>query len=268
MGDTCNADTYCRGRDTDGQPYATSDPLCRACLAHAQPAVNGLVYDYLDLAQLHEASLSQAVNEHTSGGGHESPTLLADHVEALQAEIAHVVQLWEHALRAVGRLHNPRTFAPLWRTQVYDHLDLTGRRPTLRHARAGAIIQRAVGIINPRLEQLSRLPAATVCPTGIEDVPQLMEGWEAVLQLQALHQRARGHLGRTRPTVWIPGSCWACDARATEDNTGPLARTEPLRDDDPWQIHCTQCAEVRPYADYEHYMLWLDWPAGAPEVMA
>lgn len=267
MGDTseCQAGTYCRGRDEHGQPHQGSDPLCQACLDHAQPAVTALVYDYLDLAQLHEASMSQAVNEHTSGGGHESPTLLADHVEALQAEIVHVVSLWEHALRATGRLHNPRTFAPLWRTRVYDHLNLPEGGHTLRKARAGAIVQRAVSIIRPRLERLSRLPAATVCPTGIEDPPTPMHGWEAVLQLQALHHRARTTLGRTQRTFWIPGECWHCNTHPKQGIDGPLFRAEPRDADDPMQVTCSVCAAVRPYADYEQYQLTLLWPNAATD---
>ncbi|HEY6116775.1 MAG TPA: hypothetical protein VI172_12530 [Candidatus Dormibacteraeota bacterium] len=262
---TCQAGTYCRGRDEHGQPYPTGDPLCQPCLDHAQPAIRGLVYDYLDLAQLHEASMSQAVNEHTSGGGHESPTLLADHVEALQAELVHAVSLWEHALRAVTRLHNPRTFAPLWRTTVYDHLNLTDGTPALRRARAGAIVQRAVGVIAPRLDRLAKLPAVTVCPTGIEDQPQPMHGWEAVLQLQALHQRARATLGRTRRTFWISGECWHCDARPRRDTDGPLYRAEPRDAGDPMQVTCSVCAATRPYADYEQYTMWLLWPDAATD---
>jgi hypothetical protein len=238
----------------------TEDPLCHACLDRAGRDIRALVYDYLDLAQLHEASLSQAPTENTSGGGHESPTLLAEHVETLQAEIAYVTALWEHALRADGRLSNPRTFAPLWSNTVYDRINLTTGSTGLRRARAGALVQRAVNIITTRIERLARLDPVTVCPTGIEDQPTAMAGWEAIEHLQQLHARARGTLGRTTRRFWIPGECWHCDAHPIRDVDGPLYRSEPRFPEDPMQVHCQPCGATRPYADYEHYQQHLLWP--------
>jgi hypothetical protein len=227
--------------------------------------VRGLVYDYLDLAQLHEASMSQAIDEKTSGGGHESPILLAGHVEALQAEIVHVTTTWEHALRAICRLSNPHTFTPLWRTTVYDHINLTKRASSLRSARAGALVQRAVGVIGPRLDRLAALPAITVCPAGIEDEPTAMYGWEAVHHLQALHGRAKSTLGRTTRMFWIPGECWACGARPVPNVDGPLYRSEPHRLEDPMSVRCAPCGADRPYADYEQYQTGLLWPGQATD---
>jgi hypothetical protein len=263
---TCLNDTTCQQYDRQaGHAWPTSKPLCDACLDHAEPAITGLVYDYLDLAQLHEASMSQAINEKTSGGGHESPILIAGNVEALQAEIVHVTTTWEHALRAVCQLSNPGTFAPLWRTTVYDHLNLTTRAASLRSARAGALVQRAVGIITPRLSLLAGLPAVTVCPTGIEDEPTLVHGWEAIQHLQHLHRQARSVLGRTIRSFFIPGDCWQCGARPTDGVDGPLGRTEPRCEGDPMQVHCTRCTAVRPYADYEHMQQHLMWPGQATD---
>lgn len=265
----CQSGEHCHGREpgtTKGAP--TPDPLCTACLETAERDTRALVYDYLDLAQLHEASLSQAVNEKTSGGAPESPTLVADHVEALQAEIVHVVGLWEHALRAVDRLSNPRTFAPLWRTRVYDHLNLHTREAQQHKARGGAIVQRAVGVIAPRLDRLAALPATVVCQTGIEDQPAPMAGWEAVHHLQALHKRARAYLGRTRRAFWLYGDCPACDARSIPGVDGPLFRSEPGRFEDPMTVGCDKCGMTRPYPDYEHYMANLVWQATADTVEA
>lgn len=257
----CQAGDHCKDRDPNTrQPQPTTDPLCRPCLDAAHRDTRNLTYDYLDLAQLHETSLSQAASEHTSGGGHESPTLIADHVEALQAEILHAASLWEHALRAANRLHNPRTFAPLWHTRVYDHYNLTTGAPAVRKARAGAVVQRAVAVIAPRLEQLAKLPPVTVCATGIEDPPAPMRGWEAVLHLTGLHARARSYLGRTRRTFWIPGECWQCDAKPLRGVDGPLWRSEPRDREDPMQVGCSKCGAQRPYPDYEQYMATLLWP--------
>lgn len=258
---TCHSDQHCKAHD-GRTAYPTSRPLCEACLDTAGHDIRPLVYDYLDLAQLHEASMPQAISEKTGGGESEAPMPILVHVEALQAEIVHVLSLWEHALRAVGRLHNPRTFAPLWRTTVYDHLDLPRRGQVLRKARAGAIVQRAVGVIVPRLDRLAALPATLVCPAGIDDEPVLMYGWQAVHHLQALHARSRGFLGRTTRRFWIPGGCWAkpCGARMIAGEDGPIFRSEPREYEDPMQVHCARCGATRPYADYEHLLIKLRWP--------
>lgn len=238
----------------------TDQPYCPACTDRHQRDIRALVYDYLDLAQLHEASLSQAPSEHTSGGGHESPTLLADHIEALQAEIVHALSVWEYELRVDCRLSDPRTYAPLWRRTVYDHLELGAGARQTRPARAGAIVQRAVGIIARRIDRLAALPPTLVCPTGIEDEPAEMAGWEAVQQLADLHGRAKSALGRTTRSFYIPGECWACGARPARDLPGPLYRSEPRFAEDPLEVHCERCRAARPYADYEAYQTGLIWP--------
>lgn len=256
---TCYSHNRCPGwNGHHAEP--TTDPFCPACLDRAHRDIRALIYDYVDLAQLHEASLSQAPSEHTSGGGHNSPTLIAEHVEALQAEIGYVTALWEHALRAAHRLHNPRTFAPLWRNTVYDRINLATGSNGLRKARPGATIQRAVNIITGRIEQLARLEPITVCPTGIEDEPTHIAGWEAIHHLQQLHNRARSTLGRTTRRFWIPGECWTCDARPTPGADGPLWRSEPVRAEDPLSVGCHPCGATRPYDDYEAYQVQLIWP--------
>jgi len=252
---TCINDHTCRGDHT-----SLRGPLCDTCLDDAEHDIRNLVYDYLDLAQLHETSLSQAITEHTTGGSPESPMPLVGHIEALQAEIVHATALWEHALRAVARLHNPCTFTPLWRTRVYDHRNLITGRVTVDQARAGALVQRGIGIIAARIDLLAGLPAATVCPTGIEDEPQPMHGWEAVHHLQHLHKRSRAALGRTVRKTWIYGDCWTCGARQRRGEEGPLYRAEPRYPDDPMQVNCADCHSARPYRDYERFMTELQWP--------
>lgn len=261
----CQSGPACKGHD-GRQAAPTSDPLCYACLDAADRDIRNLVFDYLDLAQLHEASLSQTLDTTSGGGSGESPMLIAGHVEALQAEIVHVAALWEHALRAVHQLSDPRTFKPLWRARVYDHLDLIAHRPTLRRARPGVVVQRAIGIIAPRLQRLATLNEITVCPAGIEDQPMLMAGWEAVHHLQALHARARSMLGRTVRRFWVPGDCWTCGAVARRGEDGPLYRSEPRYEGDPMQVNCDRCGGYRPYADYEQAIANLGmWPAQASD---
>lgn len=253
----CLSGTACKAHN--GQPYPTGQPLCPDCLDAAARDIRGLLYDYLDLAQLHEASLSQAINERTSGSP-ESPMLLSGHVEALQAEIVHVLSVWEYELRVVCKLHNPATYAPLWRTSVYDHHNLITCGDVLNRARPGAVVQRAVATITPRLGRLAALPETVVCATGIEDEPTSVWGWQAVHQLQTLHARARGMLGRTTRRFWIPGECWSCDARPTAGVDGPLYRSEPRFEGDPMQVSCSPCGAYRPHADYETYMATMEWP--------
>lgn len=256
---TCHSDQHCRAHDGH-TAYPTSRPLCDACLEAAQPDVKGLVYDYLDLAQLHAPAMSQAPSEHTSGGSTEAAIPLAVHVDELQAEIVHVLSTWEYEIRVACRLSDPGTFAPLWRSTVYDTLNLGTRNPVTHRARAGSVVQRAVALLAPHLDRLAALPSTLVCPRGIEDEPVEMHGWEAVHHLQALHGRARGALGRTTRKFWIPGECWACDARPKPGEDGPLYRSEPHRFKDEMQVNCTQCHAYRPYPDYETYMATLLWP--------
>lgn len=232
----CLSGPSCKARDHNGHPYPTSDPLCPACLTTAERDIRGLVYDYLDLAQLHEASMSQAINEKTAGS-REKTMLLVAHVEALQAEIVHVATTWETEVRAACRLSDPPT-----------------------HARAGAHVQRAITTLTPRLEKLAKLPPTPAYRTGCEDPVEDIPGWEAVLHLAGLHGRSRATLGRTTRSLWIPGECWTCEARPVEGVDGPLCRSEPRFEGDPMQVACHQCGRVRPYADYEHFQQHLQWP--------
>ncbi len=265
-GGCCTAERACRngercaGRTPHG-PYLTPDPLCLPCLGRDRRDIAALDVDYLDLAQLHETSLSQAIVEKTSGSA-ESPMLLAGHVEALQAEIVHVALTWEAELRAVCHLPGPETLAPLadWHTTVSKPRPIARLRPA-------AALQRALRVIVPRVERLSKLPATPVCPTGVEDPFTDVEGWQAVQHLASLHGRARGFLGRTTRKFWIPGECWTCDARPTPGVDGPLWRSEPTFAHpgtdgarDPMQVNCSKCAAARPYPDYETYTATLFWP--------
>lgn len=252
---TCRSWGDCKAFDpATKQGCATRDPLCPACLESAERDVPALIYDYVDLEQLHEAALSQAINEKTSGSA-EAAMLIAAHVEALQAEMVHVSTTWEEEVRYRQRLADPHAPAPVasWNTTI------TLPVPPSR-VRAGVALQRAVGILTPRLPFLSRLEPVAVCPTGSEDDWQDVAGWQAIHHLQHLHKRARAALGRTRRTFWIPGACWACEARPTPGDDGPLWRGEPRFEHDPMQVECGKCRAYRPYADYEVYEQTLRWP--------
>lgn len=256
---TCYNGPRCPGwNGTHAEP--THDPYCPACLDRAARDIRALVYDYLDLAQLHEASMSQAITEKTSGGDHDSPMLLAGHVEALQAEIVHVTTTWEYEVRVACQLPDPVVSAPIadWHTTISKPTPLAKVRP-------GAAVQRAVNILAAHLRRLAQLPTTAVCPTGVEDDPTDMTGAEAIEHLQQLHSRARGTLGRTRRTFWIPGECWTCNARPTPGADGPLYRSEPRDEGDDMQVSCSRCSAQRPYLDYETYLTTLLWPGQASD---
>jgi hypothetical protein len=124
--------------------------------------------------------------------------------------------------------------------------------------RGGAQLQRAVGILGPHLRALSLIPATAVCPTGVEDDPVDVTGWEAVLQLQGLHRSARARLGRTRRILSLHGTCpnTTCTAQA-------LYRLEPQDFKDEPPVWCDSCKASRLYADYEWFMVHLTWPESA-----
>ena len=253
---TCASGTRCPG--FNGQhPEPTTGTFCVVCLDHAARDIRGLVYDYLDLAQLHAPALSQAPSDRASGS-REAPMPIAGHVEALQAEIVHTTTTWEYEVRVACGLPDPVNTAPIadWHTTLRHPAPLAKVRP-------GAAVQRAVSILAPHVRRLAALPATAVCPTGVEDDPQDMTGADAITHLRGLHARARGMLGRTRRTFWIPGECWntdTCGARPTPGEDGPLWRSEPIRAEDPMQVGCSRCNAQRPYPDYEAYMTGLIWP--------
>lgn len=263
----CVSDTRCRAYDPAAKMPAPVGvcPLCDDCLTDAARDIRSLPYDYLDLAQLHEASLSQALKDRTSGS-HESPLLIAGQVEALQAEIVHATTTWETEVRQAARLAVAEHAAPVaaWHTTVSLPTPVGGGRP-------GHQVQRAAATITTHIRTLATLPATTVYPTGCEDDPTELSGVNAVDHLRELHKRARGMLGRTSPQPWIPGDCWYCEARDADtawQQGGPLYRTSPRHLEDIPTVHCAGCNHYRTYDDYETYMATLLWPGAAVGVPA
>jgi hypothetical protein len=244
-------DSACREWDpVSKEPgWAEAGPLCATELRNAARDVPMLLWDYLDLEQQIPRSLSQALDGQPSGKpGPPVPLALAP--EALQAEIVHVLTTWEAEIRAHCGLSEPAERGPNlpWHTTV-------SKRPPLARVRAGAAVQRALTVLTPRLPELSRIPATAVQATGVEDPPDDMFGWQAVLHLSRLHARARSMLGRTRRTKQLPGDCSGCgayDLRQDEPLYGPPREGAP---GDPCPVYCGQCARQWSDEEYRRYVL-------------
>lgn len=222
----CVSDTRCRGYNPTTKLPAdvTTCPLCDACLTTAERDIRSLVYDYIDLEQLHNPSLSQALHIQPTAPA-TPPMPLNGAAEALQAEIVHVATTWEEVIR--------------------DHTGLPPRSNDPK--RPGRALQDATRILLPRLRQLAAITTADVYPTGCEDNPTPMAGWEAIHHLQRLHQRARSMLGRTRRTRQVPGTCPNCHANLHQD--------EPRNPEDPTPVYCAQqCGQQWSHDDYEQWM--------------
>lgn len=227
----CVSDTRCRDYNPTTRQAADTHgcPLCDACLTAAERDIRALVYDYVDLEQLQAPALSQALHMQPSGKA-APPMPLNGAAEALQAEIAHVTTTWETEVRAAANLADT---------------------PTVR--RGGPNTQRAVSILTAHLRTLATLPATAVHPTGPEDPPADLTGWEAIHQFQRLHARARGMLGRTHRTIHLPGTCSGC----AHDE---LRRDDPRHPEDPCDVYCGNCHTTWPHTDYQQYVTQLVWP--------
>ncbi|MFF0822386.1 hypothetical protein ACFYUR_18650 [Micromonospora haikouensis] len=232
----CVSDTRCRAYNptTKAPADTTSSPLCDACLAAAERDIRSLVYDYVDLEQLQAPSLSQALHMQPTGKA-APPMPLNGAAEALQAEIVHVAVTWEEIVR--------------------DHCGLSNWVPD-QPRRPGAALQHAITILAPRLRQLAAIEAADVYPTGCEDDPTPITGWQAIHHLQHLHARARGMLGRTHRTTHLPGTCSTC-------GYNELHRDDPRHEHDPCDVYCNNCHTTWPHTDYQQYVTQLVWPARA-----
>ncbi|MFI1194066.1 hypothetical protein ACH4T9_12525 [Micromonospora sp. NPDC020750] len=250
----CVSDTRCRAYDRLAKPPAAAPvhncPLCADCLTAAERDIRSLVYDYVDLEQLQAPSLSQALNMQPAGKA-APPMPLNGAAEALQAEIHHVTTLWADELRRRHRLaRGPRTIiVGAWHTTRSNPPPQARRLP-------GAEVADAVATLTPRLTDLARNPPVTVYPTGCDDDPTDLTGWEAVHQLQHLHQRARGMLGRTHRTTHLPGTCSTC-------GLDELHRDDPRHQHDPCDVYCTNCHTTWPHTDYQQYVTQLVWPTRA-----
>lgn len=146
--------------------------LCGLCLVPAERDVRALVLDYRDLEQRLPPSLGQWGDGMPRGKS--SPLPLSEPVLTLQQDIHWLVSAWDDVVRDVARL---------------------SEKPT--RVRDGFAVQQSVAILAPRLDVLAAVPAVAMWTylgaEGSTDVP----GWQGVLDLVALHQRARTLLGLT-----------------------------------------------------------------------
>lgn len=208
-----------RCAEWDGQApgWAVGGPLCETEVRRAERDVRQLVYDFIDLEQMIPKSLSQALDPQPSGKP-VPPMPIAAAPEALQREIHYVLTLWEAEMRDRFRIAQPQ-----------------------EGVRLGAEVQRAAGFLAPRIDRLARIEPVLVYPRGCDDDPCEVLGWEAVVHLTALHQRARAMLGRTHRTTKLPAPCSTGDAKSTKRCPGSLYRDDPRFEGDPALIYCDRC---------------------------
>jgi hypothetical protein len=112
-------------------------------------------------------------------------------------------------------------------------------------------------VLAPRLGPLSDLPARTLqdyplaAPGEGEQIGASTyverAGWQGVLDLHALHQRAMAVLGLTAPARRLPGTCPACER-------DELRQDQPRSRGDEQAVYCRNCALTMTYEDYRQQM--------------
>jgi hypothetical protein len=224
MDDRCQAGDRCRMRDAQTGLAYPQHPLCQWELEAAERDTRALVLDYRDLEQQLPPSLGSWSDGQRRGKS--TPLPIRGHVLDLQIEIHWVTSVWADVLRDRERLS-----------------DLPG------NVRDGWAVQRAVTVLAPRLHLLAEVP-----PTAMWDYPTStpgdrcteVPGWQGVLDLMSLHQRARSALGLTNA---LPNVAWGVLCRGC-DRVSTLVQ-EPGSD----ERRCSEC--------HEHYsaMAYADWVA-------
>lgn len=167
-------------------------PLCDWCLEVAERDVRALTLDYRDLEQQLPPSLG--VWGDGQPHGKEQPLPLSGHVLDLQIDIHWLTCAWADVVRDRDRLSD----AP---SRVRD----------------GFAVQAAVTVLAPRLRLLAELEAVTMWSyPGTDTGASEVAGWQGVLDLCGLHQRARSALGLTReePELMLGVLCRNCDLRS------------------------------------------------------
>lgn len=214
MADRCEAGDRCRAYDPQKKQAFPEAPLCSYCLDSAERDVRALVLDYRDLEQHLPPSLGQWGDGQPRGRSTALP--LSVHVLDLQVEIHWLTDAWDDVIRERERL---------------------SEKPS--RVRSGWAVQQAVSILAPRLHVLAGIGpqpmwdypgTSEVCPaftshpvlnsstvltvscsqgdgrpcgvcggTGRVATSTEQPGWQGVLDLSRLHQRARSALGLTAP---------------------------------------------------------------------
>lgn len=225
----CRAGELCRVfHPTTGPEDAEGHSLGPACLRAGGFAVQSLPADYRDLEQL----IPRSLGEWSDGQprGHSVPAPINLHVEALQRSIWWVVTAWEEVVRDQDRLSDPPS-----------------------RVRPGPAVVRACAVLAPRVGMVSDLR-----PVELQDYPPATEeeshrfkiithvsrwGWQGVLDLIRLHQRARSVLGLTAPVRRLPGVCGGCGRDS-------LRQDQPRYQGDEQPVYCHNCALTMSYDEY------------------
>jgi len=263
----CAAAEHCRAYDrhTSQPGDAERHTLCDTCLRVAAFAVGALPRDWLDLEQL----LPKPIGVWGDGQPHGhsgAPIPLNLAAEALQQAIWWASTAWEDVARGMDRLSDlpRRRPSPKRRQWMVDgggqavrawrYIRLEHPSATARAMRPGpADVVRACAILAPRIGVLS-----DVDPVQMQDYPLAdpdeatvlsghtfadVPGWQGVLDLARLHQRASAMLGLTQPVRRLPGSCSGCG----QDD---LRQDQPRFRGDEQLVYCGWCARTWSYDEY------------------
>lgn len=224
----CMAADRCRAVDERGNPAETDGWLCFHCLESAERDVRALVLDYRDLEQHLPPSLG-VWGDGLPRGTSSRPLPLNEHVLNLQHEIWWLTDAWDAVVRDASRLSDkpPRT-------------------------RAGWAVQQSVAILAPRLDVLAAVtsvemwdyPGAVV----VTDRCSPVAGWQGVLDLAALHRRARSALGLSndRPALLVGVRCRGCDVKS-----------KLTRDHDSGEVWCRACGQRYTAEEYTRWTAML-----------
>jgi hypothetical protein len=205
----CVASTRCRSYDRAHRApgIAVALALCEPCIDTAGLAVGKLLLDWDDLAGL-------LTEQHTGGGEivsgtRERPIPLDTGADALQAEIVHVATTWWWAL--------------VDQRGLADHA--VPAHPRLRLAAA-------LRVVHPRVRDIVSLDPVLIRPTGVEDEFTRVEGWQGLLHLEHLHDRAVTAVGLTDPVTSLYGACPECGTDTITRATGTDATALAVRNGD------------------------------------
>lgn len=197
---------------------AGEGPLCEACLAATARDIAALPLDYRDLEQL--LPRGAPPSEGRISGTAEASVPLDLHAEALQADIAWTLGVWEPAVREVVGLPPAPEFA----------------------VRPGWLVGRAASVLSVHVVALVRLGPFTAYHSGPEAPCEDVRGLYGAAELRRLHARATAALGLNRGAVRVPGPCGRCARAALE--------REPGSD----RIRCRFCGMWITADDYEAYV--------------
>ncbi|WP_433078901.1 hypothetical protein ACQP1P_38655 [Dactylosporangium sp. CA-052675] len=192
----CMAGQHCKARDESGNPAEDMFPLCFWCLEAAERDVRALVLDYRDLEQ-HIPRGSSARGDGMPHARQVDAALPIDEdAFDLQREIWWVVTAWEDVVREAAALPMVGDWA--------------------KRRRDGLAVVEAVRVLAPRLEVLCRVTEAEMWGYPGTAGATVVPGWQGVLDLAALHRRARGvlGLGRDDGELIVGVACPACGIRS------------------------------------------------------